>query len=283
MNIFQGKTVGLVSPSSPPKDINKAAKRISELGFKVVFHKLPKYLSWEGTPKQRAEQINDFFSNPEIDIIWCTRGGMGSSTIIPFLDFTLIKKNPKPFIGYSDITIIQLALQKHAELMPLQFLMPNSNSFSERDIINLEKVLKKEEIVWKIPRNSVIENGAAEGEIAGGCLDLLCSSMGTPHEIETDDKIFFLEDVKISPERLYNYLHHMKFSGKFKKIKGLVFAKVPYCKNSKEHIEEFLKQFSGFPILYNLDFGHTKKKMPIMLGAKCRIDTNKKEIILFNR
>ena len=280
---FHGKTVALASPSSPTAELDLAVKRVVDLGFNVVFEKLPRYLSWEGTPKERAEQLNRFFKDQKIDIIWCLRGGMGSAAVIPHIDFSIVRENRKPFIGYSDITILQLALLKHSGLRSIQFYLPAVTTgwfSSDEEISLLRSILDEKPIIWPIARNNVYRDGIAEGEVAGGCLDLVCSSIGTPHEIDTYDKVLFLEDVNISAARLYNFLYHLKMSGKLDRIRGLAFSKIPRCTTGREHLHEFFREFDISPMLFGLDFGHTKKKMPLLLGGYSIIDTERGQITM---
>ncbi|MFP4656476.1 MAG: LD-carboxypeptidase [Candidatus Woesearchaeota archaeon] len=280
---FHGKTVALVSPSSPTVELDLAVQRVLDLGFDVVFENLNKYLSWEGTPKERAEQLNNFFKDPDVDIIWCLRGGMGSAAVIPHIDFSVVRENRKPFIGYSDITILQLAMLKHAGLRSIQFYLPAVTTgwfSSEKEISLLRSLLQEKPVVWPISKNKVYRQGVVEGEVSGGCLDLVCSSIGTPHEVDTYDKVLFLEDVNISAARLYNFLYHMKMSGKLDRIRGLAFSKIPRCTTGTEHLREFFRGIDISPIIFDLDFGHTKRKMPLLLGGYSRIDTEKGQITM---
>lgn len=260
--------VGIIAPSSPTEF---ESEKITSLGFDFVYEELPLFLSWRGTPKQRAQIINSYFKDKSIDIIWCLRGGMGSSDVIKYIDFSSITK--KPFIGYSDITIIQLALLKHAKLKTIQYYMPGNENF-DVDKNLLMDLINGKSIEWKFSKKNIFKKGCCKGKIAGGCLDLIFSSIGTPHEINTDNKILFLEDVDISPERLINLLCHMKYSGKFQKVKGIIFSKIPGCKNYRKYLEYFFQDFK-IPVILDLNFGHTKKKMPLVLGGECVVLENK--------
>lgn len=277
------KTVGVIAPSfsMSPKAIKRAIERLTELGFTVMYNKLPKALKESGTPQQRAKQLNEFFENPQIDIVWALRGGMGSSGLIPHIDFELLKKNKKLFIGYSDITSLQIAFEKHCDFPSYQFYLPGVKTWltTEEDQQFLYNILHSKDYSVDILDEQIYSHGTASGEVVGGSLELVVTSLGTHYEVDTDNKILFVEAHRISPQRFINKLNHLKFAGKLDNIKGLVISKIIGCKGVEPYLESFLSGLDmDIPVLYYLDFGHTVRKIPIPLGSTCTINTEKKTL-----
>jgi len=277
------KTVAIVAPSYSMSrlTLSRAIKRLTALGFTIYYEKLPKLLKWSGTFSERGIQLSNYFKNSDVDIVWALRGGMASSAIIPYIDFESISKNKKLFIGYSDITSLQLALYKFSNLSSYQFYMPGALTWMNtgEDFDFLTKILQEEDYSTTINDNQIRRSGLADSEIVGGCLDLICSSLGTPYELDTNGKILFLEDVRISPERYVNELNHLKLAGKFDNIKGLIVGKIVSCKNNLDYLEVFLNDINlSVPIVIEFDSGHTLKKIPVPLGSRCKLDTFGKTI-----
>ncbi|MFP4119130.1 MAG: LD-carboxypeptidase [Candidatus Woesearchaeota archaeon] len=280
-------SIGLVAPSYwvSKKSRLLAKERLKHLGFSKIDAEsdlFKKRYFWGGTPKQRAEVINKFFSDDSIDIIWCLRGGFASIAVLEHLDFDTIANNKKLFIGYSDITTLQLAMMAKSNLPSVQFYMPGTKNWmtSENDIKYLSAILTGSDYKAKIKDKQIYTSGFAEGQIVGGCMDLVVSSLGTPHEIDTDGKILFIEDANIPPDRFYNMLYVLKFAGKLKNLKGLIVGKIYNCKDYQEYLQLFLDELREtvtYPIIIDYKSGHTFTKIPIPLGGYCVIDTDAKE------
>lgn len=276
--------VALICPSRGriPETVDKAVNRLEEAGFEVIKGKflIKKELYWSGTAEERAQDINKAFASKNIDLIWCISGGLTSLELIPLLDYNTIRQNKKLFIGYSDITSIQHALFHYADLPTIQFYMPGSDDWiEEKDEEHLNDILKHKDVSIPIKQEQIFSEGETEGTLIGGCLDLLCSTIGTEHEIQTNGKILYLEDANISPQRLYNDLTHLMLTGKFDNIKGLIMAGIWGKSNFQPYIELFLNKLNlKIPIILNLDAGHMEHKYPIILGAKVKINTKVKTI-----
>jgi muramoyltetrapeptide carboxypeptidase len=280
--------IGLIAPSywvsKGSREI--AIKRLKQIGFSKIdaFKDLfKKELFWGGSPLQRAQTINDFFKDESTKIIWCLRGGFASISVIEHLDFETIKNNKKLLIGYSDITIIQLALLAKADLPSIQFYMPGTKNWlrTKLDMKYLEKILTGKNYTSKITEKQIIRKGNASAQITGGCLDLIASTLGTSFEIDTENKILFLEDANIPADRFYNLLYTLKFANKLNNLKGLIIGKIHNCKEYKKYLKLFLKDLkktTTYPIITEYNAGHTVIKIPIPIGGNCKIDSEKRKV-----
>ncbi|OGU59871.1 MAG: hypothetical protein A2X64_04055 [Ignavibacteria bacterium GWF2_33_9] len=298
----KGDTVGIVSPAtavSSPDDIDKAKELLDYLELKGEFSKdFEIQEGYKTKPSSlRAASINSFFENKDIKGIISIRGGYGSMGILPYLDYDLIKKNPKIFVGYSDITAMHLAFNKLSLLSTLHGPMVLS-SFSGNTIEYYKTALFTNKPLGKYVnpsmdvfrsdnREFVIKEGIAEGELTGGNLSLICSLIGTKYEIETKGRLLFIEDVGEEPYRIDRMLTQLNLAGKFKDIKGIVFGKCSECNNKSANpvwdytlMEVLFEQFknSDVPVMYGLLFGHTSFQFPIPYGVIGKINTEEKSL-----
>lgn len=284
----RGLTVALVAPSRAPtkKTLSKAIKRLKYLGVNKVKVRNdilnPRLSFWAGSPITRANEIKNNFEDSEVDVIWCLNGGLSCLEILPYLNFDNLSQN-KLLVGYSDITSLQQFMLSNYGIESVQYFMPGVDDWikADKEFDFLENVLDRRDSVLRIRSDQVHSKGQTSGFLVGGCLDMLCSTLGTDHEIDTKGKILYLEDANISATRLYNDLCHLYLAGKFDGIAGLLIAKIDNCKSYKEFLDLFLEKLSDekFPIVKEIPAGHHKRKFPFVIGGKCHIDTKKKEIV----
>jgi len=286
----EGDTIGIVAPGGAfdAEPFGRGVKRIEELGFRVkvypeIFNK-KRYFA--GDDNQRLNVLMNAFSDPEVKAIMCARGGYGTQRLIPRLNQGLIKKNPKPFVGYSDITIFLSFLQKRCKMICIHGPVVAGDLGNDPKPItlsSLKKSLTLAKPLGKISGNGVrsLNNFKAKGELTGGCLSLLVFTVGTPYEIETDGKILFLEEVNEKPYSIDRMLNFLKTLGKFKKIKGVVFGRFIGCSNgegdqtAQQVIEEVIAEtFYEYKIPILLDFpaGHGKEQLSLPFGVKVEVD-----------
>ena len=190
-----GATIGIVSPSSwmDTTDLDTAKNIFENKGYNLVLGQsvFLKDDSYAGKPQQRANDINSMFSNSDIDAIICARGGYGANRVIPLLDYDLIRKNPKIFIGYSDITAILISISQQTGL--ITFHGPMLSSFENGDIeynfTLMEKITSGiNNILIESPSESLIRilnSGKADGQLWGGNMCLLINRLGTSDQLNT--------------------------------------------------------------------------------------------------
>lgn len=294
--IKPGDTIGVIAPSNIilEKDeeyIQKSMKLFKDLGYKVKFGKYVRAntLGYGATAKQKAEDINDMFKDDEVKAVICVKGGEDSNTTFDYIDYEVIKNNPKIICGFSDITSITNCIYSKTGLVTFngptfKSLTSWETDYSFKEMIkrfqdkNLELGTEDDEYV-------TIREGIAEGKLVGGNLSLTKRLVCGKYSLDFTDKILFIEELgfESDPNLINNDLYYMKQNGVFDKIKGIWVGN--YEHESGTAIEKILLDVLdgeyNFPIIKSNNFGHCDKKTVIPIGIKARIDTTKdKKIIL---
>lgn len=293
----KGDKVAIIAPASPSDKnlIDKCIASLNELGLKVVIGEscLSEHGFLSGTDDIRANDINCMFSDKNIKGIFALRGGYGCARLLDLIDFKLIKKNPKIFIGYSDITALHIAINQKSKLITyhgpmistelIKGLDEYSADYYKKFIFEHEKI----EELLNPEGNSleIINNGIASGELIGGNLSLICSSLGTKYEINTKNKILFLEEVDEVPYKVDRMLTHLKQSGKLKEANGIILGAFTNCiaPNNKKSLslQEVFNEIIlplKKPTISNLACGHCLPTLTLPLGEKVLLDANNKKI-----
>lgn len=291
-----GDTLGFIAPSGAVRTegaIERAIKETERMGFKVKLGESAgqKYGYLSGTDEVRARDINAMFADDEVDAIVCLRGGYGAMRILDQLDYEMIARHPKIFMGFSDITALHIALLNKCDLATFHGPMAAANwAGSPLDAISREsmyRALMNAEPVGELcnpegyPKQTV-NPGQAEGQLVGGNLMLIASSLGTPWEIDTRGRIIFIEEVG---ERTYcvdRMLTQLRLAGKFNDCAGVVFGDFADCPIEYPEfgltLEEIIRDVvapSGKPIFTGLRCGHCTPKLTLPFGVKCRMDADK--------
>ena len=298
----KGDTIGLISPASPVSDeaFTRTLKNIETLGFnyKLGDNILKKYGYLAGEDRGRINDIHTMFADPEVNAVWCIRGGYGVTRIINDLDYDLIKENPKVFIGYSDITALHLAIQKQTGLITFHGPVASSE-FTDYTLKCFQNLMMNNEtnIVShaysegkdpKIYKPETLVPGHMEGKLVGGNLSLLASLAGTPFQLKCEDKIVFIEDVDEKPYRVDRMLTQLIDSSELRKSKGILLGIFEDCEAKPEEkntlkLQETLRDrlgSIGIPVYYGFSFGHIKNNCTLPIGIKASFDTDKQELIL---
>lgn len=287
----KGDTIGVVAPSSPIindniEEIKKAKEIVEKSGFKVVFSKnlFSNTNGYTATAREKAEDINEMFRNKDVKMIWCAKGGNNSNSIFEYLDFELIKQNPKIICGYSDITSITNIINEKTGLVTFsgtnfKTIATDETDYSYKEAINrffnCSLEFGKEETGYK-----TIREGTAEGELIGGNLNLTTNMVCGKYSLSFDEKILFIEELAFEsdPAMVSNYLYKMKQNDIFKKIKGLWIGNYQHESNiqlEKIVLDALEGEEINFPIIKSNNFGHIENKTVIPIGTKARIDTTK--------
>ena len=301
----KGDNVFLFCPSSPivpEEDIEKCKKVIIDLGFnpvigKSLYENYGGYMA--GKAEIRIEDLHEAFSRKDIRGIFCVKGGYSASQLLDKIDYELIKTNPKVFVGYSDVTNLHIVFNQKCNLGTYHGPMVKSNminDFNDYTKASFFKALEKQEWKYEEPENmplSILIDGNVSSEIingvlTGGNLAIIVTTLGTEYEINTKDKILFLEDVDEETGSLNRMLTHLKYAGKLDDCKAVVFGNFTACKNTytkeNQHYDlmELLKDFFANynkPVIYGMESGHKKPYMfTLPLGAKCSINLQNREI-----
>ena len=285
-----GDTIGVVAPSNPIIDENieemeRARKIIEEKGFKVKYSKnlFSNTNGYSASAKEKAEDINSMFEDKEVKMMWCAKGGENSNSVFDYLDYEMIKKNPKIICGFSDITSITNIISAKTGLVTFsgtnfKTIATDETDYSLKQILN-RFVDNKLELGEKEDKYVTIHEGTGEGELIGGNLSLTRGLVEGKYKIDFEDKILFLEELgfETGPALSSNYLYYMKQNGVFDKIKGLWIGNYEHESNiSLEKIVlDVLDNEYDFPIIKSNNFGHIDTKTVIPIGTKVKIDTSK--------
>lgn len=295
MSIKPGDTIGVIAPSNviSEKDeeyIEKSTKLFEDLGYKIKFGKYIRTntLGYGPTAKQKAQDINEMFADKDVKAIICVKGGADSNTTFDYINYEIIKNNPKIICGFSDSTSITNAI--YAKTGLITFNGPTFKSLTswETDYAFKELIKRFQDKSLKLgtknDKYETIKEGIAEGELIGGNLSLITRLVSGKYSLEFTDKILFMEELGFeSDANLVNhYLYYMKQNGVFNKIKGIWVGN--YEHESGIALEKILLDVIdgkyNFPIIKSNNFGHCDKKTVIPIGVKARIDTTKDEKII---
>lgn len=296
----KGDTIGIIAPASCTtyKKVLEAKKNIEDMGYQVILGECTKkqWYSYAGTDEERAEEINNFFDDKSIDAIICMRGGYGCNRLIELLDFEVIKRNPKIFVGYSDITTLHIALNEKANLitfhgpMAVSNFTGNYNRDTYENFIEMLSNSKYEQSIKNITKElKVLNEGRAKGKLVGGNLATLIATLGTEYDLDYNGKILFLEDVGEKTYKIDRFLNQLKKHGVFEKIEGLVLGDFKNCIQDSEKDMTLLEVFQNYfkelkkPVIYNFESGHSEPMLTLPLGAICEIDTYNKELKVLER
>lgn len=292
--IKPGDTIGVIAPANIIKEkdeeyIEKSTKLFTDLGYKVKFGKYARtnILGYGATAKQKAEDINNMFANKEVKAIICVKGGEDSNSTFDYIDYELIKNNPKIICGFSDITSITNVIYSKTGLITFngptfKSLTSWETDYSFKELIkrfqekSLELGVEDDEYI-------TIQEGIEEGKLVGGNLSLTTKLVCGEYSLDFTDKILFIEELgyESDPNLVNNNLYYMKQNGVFDKIKGIWVGN--YEHESGVSLEKILLDVLddeySFPIIKSNNFGHCDKKTIIPIGTNAKIDTTKTRII----
>lgn len=284
-----GDTIGLISPAGAenPDKIKESIKYIESLGFNIKegkhIYKRLGYLA--GSDNDRAEDLMNMFRDDNVDMILCVRGGYGTMRILPNIDFDVIQQNPKIFAGFSDITTFLNIIYQKCGLITFHSPMCNSNLL---DKYTLESFLNtfmngyKPYIIKNpnnIPTKCFSSKRSVFGELVGGNLSLLCSTIGTPFEIDTKGKIIFIEEVGEEPYKIDRLLTQLLLSGKLDECSGIILGQFTNCElphyerslTLNEVITDRILNLNK-PTITNIQSGHSYPKLTLPIGSKIRMN-----------
>lgn len=289
-----GATIGVAAASSTfsKEKFRRGVEVLRSLGFKVKYSNditERKFGYLAGDDEARAEELSSMFSDPEVDAVMFARGGYGVQRIIPHIDFSGFRKNPKLIVGYSDLTALTSYVSSKLGVScfygPALAALADENEVTVSSLYSALTSSKPLKPV-KSKKLRVLKKGKATGNLAGGCLSIISSSIGTSYELKTNGSILFIEDVN---ERIYKYdrmLTHLKNSGLLDGVKGIVFGSMGLVENEKPEqlwsvISDLLSDFKG-PVIAGLGSGHTSPFITLPLGVSCTIDASQ-PAITFNK
>jgi muramoyltetrapeptide carboxypeptidase len=299
-----GGTIGVAAPASPydaRSEILRGVEWWEAQGYKVkladgVFDR-DDFVA--GDARRRAADLAALFADPDVDVVQCLQGGYGCAQVIPHLDFDVIAANPKPFVGYSDITALHIAIRQRTGLATLYGYGLIGVGDKDTTAFTRDRFLHvlTGDGTGEVPRDPddpyvrAIHGGKVTAPLVGGCLWLLMQTMGTPWEFQADDAILFFEDVKAPPYFVDGFLTQLAAAGKLAGVAGVVVGEMKDCdwgdlressdwarsRSLEDVLEEHLEPL-GVPVLYKLPLGHGKHQAALPLGVRCTLDADRRTL-----
>ena len=303
--LSQGDKVAIIAPSTPTdaEKVHRAVEVFATLGVEPVLYPtcFKHHGHLAGLDSERAKDIHDAFANPEIKGIVCLKGGAGAYRLLPLLDYDLIRSNPKVFIGYSDVTALHMAFNKicrmvtyHGQML-ISDLFLGDKSLESYTIASYKQALFGTEAVGRLDNpeghelGSLVE-GSAQGELLGGNLSLLVTTLGSPYDLDVKGKILFIEDIGEAAYKVDRMLTALALAGKFQDCAGIILGSWTGCIAEKKGsydghdlpletvFKEVIAPFNK-PTILNLRAGHNYPQPTLAFGTQVRIDTKVPEIV----
>lgn len=284
--------IGIIAPAScsPKENIDLYVNNFRDLGFDVVLgnHLYDKDGYLAGSDYDRGKELMEMFEDDTIDGIISFRGGYGSIRILPHIKLSTIKKHPKFFCGYSDITVLlnyfasNNLITFHGPMIKSDFNDILTLSYFKRMIFNPSKGF-----IYDLSNSIKYNNNHFTGRLMGGNLSMLCSALKTPYEINLDNSILLIEEINESPYVIDRLLTQLLFSSKLNKCKGIIIGHMTGCSlkdytdsfTVKEIIEKRLLPLN-IPIIVGMPFGHDYPNLIFPIGCKATYDKNTSKLIL---
>lgn len=292
-----GDTIGLVCPSGymPAENFETCINTLTEWGFRVLAGKTPghRFHYFSGTDKERARDLQRMMDDKKVKAILCARGGYGMGRIIDQLDFSKLVAHPKWIIGFSDITVLHCHLFSNYKIAALHAPMAaafNDGEAGNQYVASLRHALLGEKADYECAPHAFNVRGEAKGTLVGGNLSLLVNIIGTPSDINTKNKILFIEEVGEYIYSVDRMMYQLKRSGKLDHLKGLILGGFtdmkdtsnPFGKTVEEAIKDILKEYR-YPICFHFPVSHDKENYALKVGGSYHLQVKKNNVQLKER
>ena len=294
-----GSVIGLVAPASPVpsgKILGRGRTVLEEMGFIVrMGHHVEQRRNYlAGSDQDRAEDLNEMFADPEVDAVFCVRGGYGAARLLDRLDYHALEAHPKVLLGYSDITALELAIYRRIGLVTFYGPMVTTEmaktfaSDTRRRFLAAVTGAEPPEQLSSVPPGNppvIIRPGLAEGRLLGGCLSVLVTLLGTDYMPSLDGAVLFLEELDEEPYRLDRYLTQLRLSGALSRVSGVAVGQLIDCEPREDRAAYIRSRGSadvlrdrlgdlGVPVLAGLGFGHGRYQATLPQGIRVRLDAD---------
>lgn len=294
----KGDVIGIISPASLPNDLTKIEKGVNyleKLGYRVEVGKNVEksYGYLAGSDEERLDDLHAMFKNKNVKAIINIRGGYGSGRLLDKINYNLIKKNPKIFVGYSDITALQMAFLKKTGLvtfagpmLAVDFWKDEVDPFTEEFFWKMISSTKKIGKLINPDKENfyTLTKGRGEGKLIGGNLSLISSLLGTPYQPDFNNSVLLLEEIGEEPYSIDRMFYQLKYAtNSFKNIKGIIIGRFADCYIKDKDIpsltlNDVISDYFGelkIPVIYNVKHGHIEQNLTIPWGLKTKMNASR--------
>ncbi len=306
VRLAPGDLVGIIAPASAPPDpgnIDRSVAAVEQLGFKprLARHARARWGFLAGSDRERAADLMAMFADRRVRAVFCVRGGYGTARLLPLLDYSVFRANPKILLGYSDITSLHCAFLAKANLVSFHGPMLNSD-FIKDHLPDYTRAACWRVVMEPAPAGSicrgcrkhtvqVLRAGRASGELVGGNISILCTTLGTPYQPSFKGKILFFEDLDEVPYRFDRMLTHMLNAGVLQQVAGIAIGVNKNChdpkaKKTNEYRQTLADVFKErllalkVPVVMGLPFGHVPHNATLPLGVRVTLDADRGDLTI---
>ncbi len=292
--------IGIVAPCSPVNEaaLERGRDALHQMGFRTVLGKyvLDRRGHQAGLLADRAADLHEMFRRDDVDAVLCARGGSGSIRLLEYLDWDLIARHPKPFLGYSDVTSLHLGMAARTGLVSFFAPMVTSDFAQQVDDLCRETLLRlvcqpEPMGAYDDPRildTKVVCEGIAEGRLVGGTLSLLAAGLGTPYALDTEGAILFMEDIHESPAQIERFLTQFHLAGKLQSAAGFILGSLRWDPDEEERarflsFEQVVADLLiplGKPCLMGWPSGHLPSPLTLPLGVQVCLDAGERRLTI---
>ena len=285
-----GDSVGIVAPASnvDAAHLTAGIRQLEQMGY-VPLHQpgiLDQDLYFAGTVHRRLREFHEMFENEKVRAVICARGGYGANYLLPHIELDVIRRHPKIFLGYSDVTCLLTYIHDQTGLVTFHGPMA-AKDLAETEPPGVDEHSWRAALggnpQWELASHTIfgfnpLIAGEGEGVLYGGCLSILVASLGTPYEVKTEGKLLFLEDVATKPYQIDRMLMQLKLAGKLKGVRGIIFGEMMHCVQSAAQeytLQEVVFRVVGdlkIPVAYGLRSGHvSRENVTLPFGVRARL------------
>lgn len=293
--LYPGDSVGIVAPASSIRrsDLEAGCEALRQAGYRPFYFDsiFDRDLYFAGSAERRARELEEMFQRDDIRAIVCARGGYGANYLLNRLDFDKIASHPKIFVGYSDLTSLLTYFSDELSLVTFHGPMA-AKDWNHDGGVNVSswQAALSQTSAWDVPLNSEatgLVDGDAQGILYGGCLSILVASLGTPYQIKTAGKIFFLEDLAAKPYQIDRMLMQLKLGGHLDEVKGILFGEMLDCRQTQ--IQDYTLQDVilrvvgdlGIPVAFGVKSGHVSSgNITLPFGIQADLSVREKDVKL---